>query len=75
MVSPMDGNPPKIAESVRAAIKAENLTQQQVADIIGASKRTVERRLAGERDFNATDIQLLARHLKVSADVLMGLGA
>lgn len=63
-----------IAESVRASIGELYMRSTILANVIGVSTRTAERRLAGTRAFTVTDILLTARHAGVAATSLMNLG-
>lgn len=59
-------------ESVRAAIAALPVSKERLADVMGVSTKTVERRLSGERDFRVREILAIARRLNRSVSSLMG---
>lgn len=62
----------EIATRVTAALRNSGMTQVDIASYLGLSRKTIERRLKGEREFTANEIGLLARKLNVPVADLLG---
>lgn len=79
-VCDVEGTSKQIAEAVRSTVEASGMSQAELAKLLHRSISTVERRLAGKRDFTVNEIVVIARHLGrsvssvVGDDVLIGPG-
>lgn len=62
----MEGTTARIAETVRSAVEASGVTQAKLAQAIGVSVTTIERRMTGKRAFTINEILKIARLLDVS---------
>lgn len=61
-----------IASRVNEAVRASGVSRVDLAAELGVSRKTIERRLKGERKFTANEIGLIARRLKVPVSELLG---
>ncbi|OOL29702.1 hypothetical protein GQ85_24375 [Rhodococcus rhodochrous] len=61
-----------IASRVSEAVRAAGVSQVDLAAELNVSRKTIERRLKGEREFTANEIGLIARRLKVPVGTLLG---
>ena len=59
-------------ESVRAAVAALPMSRELLAHVMGVTTKTVDRRLAGERDFRLCELIAIARYLEAPIESLMG---
>lgn len=62
----------RVAGAVRAEIARQRRSRLELANAIGVSRATVDRRLAGEQDFTVTELQDAADFLGVRAADLLG---
>ena len=62
-------------EHLRKIRISKNLTQKQLASLIGSTERGIQRYESGERKPNFDAIIALCNALEVSADYLLGLSA
>ena len=63
----------KFNENLRIAREKKNMTQKELADIIGVAKSTYSLYESGNREPNVQTIKKIADALSVSADTLLGL--
>lgn len=63
----------KFSENLKIAREKKNMTQKEVADIIGVAKSTYSLYESGNREPNVQTIKKIADVLNVSADTLLGL--
>jgi transcriptional regulator with XRE-family HTH domain len=63
---------PTIADRVRSALVLHRVTQQQAGAELGMNQRAVSRRLNGEVEFSATELQKLAGLLGVPVSFFYG---
>ena len=63
----------KFNENLRIAREKRNMTQKELADIIGVAKSTYSLYESGNREPNVQTIKRIADALSVSADTLLGL--
>ncbi|MDF3309803.1 helix-turn-helix transcriptional regulator [Rhodococcus sp. T2V] len=77
----MDEPTTNLAESVRATIAALTepdksgvirMSRELLAHVMGVTTKTVERRLAGERDFLLRELTAIADYLGIPIEELMG---
>lgn len=68
----MEGTSKQIANAVRSAIEASGMSQAELAKLLHRSITTVERRLAGKRDFTVNEVILIARRLDRSVSSIIG---
>lgn len=61
-----------IASRVSKAVRESGVSQVEIAVVLGVSRKTVERRLKGEREFTANEIRLIAHRLNVPVAELLG---
>lgn len=61
-----------IASRVSKAVRESGVSQVEIAVVLGVSRKTVERRLKGEREFTANEIGLIAKRLRVPVADLLG---
>lgn len=61
-----------VAENVRAELARRRLTQEQAGAAIGLTQKAMSRRLTGEVEFSASELQKLAGLLEVPAGTLLG---
>lgn len=62
----------RIAAEVRAQIARLQLTQRQVADLVGMTQPALQLRLVGARSFRAEELVKLAEALGVPVTQLLG---
>lgn len=62
----------RIATRIRVATRAAGLSQQQVADAIHISQSALSRRYLGYVEFRATELDMIAATLGITADDLLG---
>lgn len=63
----------KFNENLKLAREKKNMTQKEIADIIGVAKSTYSLYESGNREPNVQTIKKIADVLNVSADTLLGL--
>ena len=63
----------KFNENLSIAREKKNMTQKELADIIGVAKSTYSLYESGNREPNVQTIKKIADALNVSADTLLGL--
>ncbi len=63
----------KFNENLKIAREKKNMTQKEIADIIGVAKSTYSLYESGNREPNVQTIKKIADALNVSADTLLGL--
>jgi transcriptional regulator with XRE-family HTH domain len=66
---------PTIADRVRGALATRRLNQEQAGEAIGLSQKAMSRRLTGEVEFSATELQRIAELAGVPIASLYGEGA
>ena len=64
----------QIGEKIRTLRKAAGLSQQQLANELGISEKSIQRYETGENEPNSQTMRMLATYFSVSADYLLGLG-
>lgn len=62
----------RVAGAVRAEIARQRRSRLDLANAIGVSRATIDRRLAGDQDFTVTELQDAADFLGVKAADLLG---
>jgi transcriptional regulator with XRE-family HTH domain len=62
----------RVAGAVRAEIARQRCGRAALADAIGVSRATIDRRLAGDQEFTVTELQAAADFLGVSLTKLLG---
>ncbi|MFF8317813.1 helix-turn-helix domain-containing protein [Streptomyces bobili] len=60
-----------LAQRVRESITAANLTQQDLAEVVGISPSALSRALAGKRNFKSLEIALISDHLGIPVEDLL----
>ncbi|WP_343466315.1 helix-turn-helix transcriptional regulator [Rhodococcus aetherivorans] len=61
-----------IASRVSEAVRASGVSKVELARYLGVCRKTIDRRLKGEREFMANEIGLIAKRLKVPVAELLG---
>ena len=61
-----------VGHNIRAEMTRLQLTQEDVAQMLGVSQSGVSRRLIGEIAFNVVELTTLARMFDVTASYLLG---
>jgi transcriptional regulator with XRE-family HTH domain len=62
----------RVAASVRAEAARRRLTTRELADVVGVSTATMQRRLRAELEFPVSELARLAEHLGVPIERLVG---
>lgn len=65
-------SPTTIADRVRSALALRRFTQERAGEEIGLTQKAMSRRLTGEVEFSASELQRLAELLDVSVASLYG---
>ena len=68
----MKGTPTGVVANVKAELARRGVLQSTVGDWLGLTQSAVSRRLVGEVEFTASELQTLARNLGVSIVLLYG---
>lgn len=61
-----------IARRVRGLLKANHLTQRELADSVGMSEQAMSNKLRGLKNFTLRDMSRIADYFDVSLDYLTG---
>lgn len=61
-----------IAKNVRRMLRANHLTQRELADSVGMSEQAMSNKLRGLKNFTLRDISRIADYFDVSLDYLTG---
>ena len=61
-----------IARRVRGLLKANHLTQRELAESIGMSEQAMSNKLRGLKNFTLRDVSRMSSYLDVSLDYLTG---
>lgn len=61
-----------VAANVRAEVARRRLRQLDIAEELGLDQRAVSRRLLGQVEFSASELQKMATLLEVSVSRLLG---
>lgn len=61
-----------IAKNVRRMLRANHLTQRELADSVGMSEQAMSNKLRGLKNFTLRDVSRIADYFGVSTDVLLG---
>ena len=61
-----------IAKNVRRMLRANHLTQRELADSVGMSEQAMSNKLRGLKNFTLRDMSRIADYFDVSLDYLTG---
>lgn len=61
-----------IAKNVRRMLRANHLTQRELADSVGMSEQAMSNKLQGLKNFTLRDMSRIADYFDVSLDYLTG---
>lgn len=61
-----------IAKNVRRMLRANHLTQRELADSVGMSEQAMSNKLRGLKNFTLRDMSRIADYFDVSLDYLIG---
>lgn len=61
-----------IAKNVRRTLRANHLTQRELADSVGMSEQAMSNKLRGLKNFTLRDMSRIADYFDVSLDYLTG---
>lgn len=61
-----------IAKNVRRMLRANHLTQRELADSVGMSEQAMSSKLRGLKNFTLRDVSRIADYFDVSLDYLTG---
>lgn len=61
-----------IAKQVRGRLRANHVTQRELADSVGMSEQALSNKLRGLKNFTLRDVSRIADFFDVSVDSLLG---
>lgn len=61
-----------IAKQVRGQLRANHVTQRELADSVGMSEQALSNKLRGLKNFTLRDVSRIADFFDVSVDSLLG---
>ena len=65
-------NAREIAKQVRGKLRANHVTQRELADSVGMSEQALSNKLRGLKNFTLRDVSRIADYFDVSVDSLLG---